>query len=159
MNKKVTLFSGTYQPGNIDAQLLDLWGKTADLADNIIDKRISSNNIYMSIETALIAAAYFMKNWWDYIVCVVGIIIAIMWLFSVLNYRSLSAVKYKIIGEIEEKLPVKPLSYEWTLIRKEKKYFYYGNSKLEIMIPIVFALLYITVIICLATCGGLEKVI
>lgn len=151
--KKMALFNNENTYNDNGASMVEIWGKAVDLADSIISKRISSNNIYMSIETALIAVVCFVHDWWDYITCFVGIVIAVLWFFSVLDYRSLSAVKYKIINDIEEKLPVQPISYEWKLIRAEKKYHYFGNSKIEIIIPIVFGLLFVASIICLSIFG------
>lgn len=132
--------------------IAEMWGKTAELADSVTDKRINASNFYMSIDTALVGLLYFVNNWWDYTVAFVGLTVAILWFFSVQNYRYLSSAKWKVVNDLEEKLPVKPFKYEWKVLTYREKYRYFQVTKIERIMPFLFGLLFLLIII-LKLCG------
>ena len=67
----------------------------------------------------------------------IGIVIAVMWNRNIISYKNLNNVKFKIIQEIEDELPV-------TLFkREEEEYKKKGHKHLtsiELSIPWLFAL-------------------
>lgn len=132
--------------------IAEMWEKTVETADSVTDKRISASNFYMTIDTALIGLLYFVSNWWDYTVAAVGLIIAVLWFFSVQNYRYLSSAKWKVVNDLEKKLPVKPFTYEWKVLTHRKHYRYFQVTKIERIMPLLFGLLFLLIII-LKICG------
>lgn len=54
--------------------------------------------------------------------------------------KKLSSVKYRIVNEIEQKLPLRPFEYEWEKLKAEKKYL--GLTQIEKILPWLFILLY-----------------
>ena len=64
----------------------------------------------------------FSLDYKSIILSVVGIAVCIVWLYSIENYKKLSSVKYHIVNEIEDRLPLAPFSYEWEKLNNEKKY-------------------------------------
>ena len=135
-----------------DEIVVEQWAKAVEMADTAIDKRINSSNVYMSIEVAIIAVISFVTSWWNYAIAGVGVIVAIVWFLSVRSYKALSKVKYDIINEIEELLPVKPFGHEWELLKANKSYR--QVTGFERCLPIVFGALYIAIILSLIFSGN-----
>ena len=134
-----------YNGNDADELIVEQWSKAVEMADTTIDKRISSTNVYLTIETALIAVMSFVSSWIDYIIPVVGILVAVIWGFSIRSYRILSKAKYSVVNEIEEMLPLKPFSYEWELIRTDKKYK--NVTTLERWLPVIFGCLFAAILL------------
>lgn len=136
-----TLENPSYEENEPD-ELINIWEKTVEMADATTEKRINASNIYMSIETALIAVLYFVSDWWNYVVAGIGIIVACFWYLSVQNYRYLSSAKWAVVNELEKHLPYKPFTYEWKLLTHRTKKRYLQVTKLERFMPILFGILY-----------------
>lgn len=125
--------------------IVEQWSKAVEMADTTIDKRINSTNVYITIEAALIAVMSFVKDWINYVVPIVGITVAVIWLLSIRSYKSLSKIKYTVINEIEEMLPIKPFKYEWELLIANKEYKHV--TTLERCLPIIFGVLFAVILI------------
>lgn len=96
-----------------DPVVLEQWKTCVEMANSNTEKRTNSNNIFITINTALIAIAPFSLDYKSIILAIVGIVICMVWLCSIDNYKKLSSVKYYIVNEIESQLPLAPFSYEW----------------------------------------------
>lgn len=78
----------------------------------------------------------------------VGIAICYCWYKIISSYRQLNRIKFKVIHEIEKKLPISLFEKEWELMGKGKdKNKYNAKSKIERKIPIIFIVLYIVIFI------------
>lgn len=141
----MALKNDRYIKSDNDDIIVEQWAKAVEMADATIDKRHNSNNVYMSIEVAIIAVFSFINSWWNYALAVVGIMVAIAWFMSVRSYKALSKAKYDIINQIEDLLPVKPFKYEWELIKSNMSYHHV--TSFESYLPIVFGFLYVAIII------------
>ena len=120
---------------NYDSVLLEQWKTCVEMANSNTEKRTNSNNIFITINAALLAVVSFSLDYKSIILSVVGIAVCIVWLYSIENYKKLSSVKYHIVNEIEDRLPLAPFSYEW-----EK---YIGLTRIEKVLPWLFAFLYV----------------
>ena len=137
--------------GEYSNDLIEQWSKCVEMANASSDKRISSNNVYITINAALIAVLQFTSGWHDAIISVVGIVISCLWLATISSYRELNAAKYKVINQIERELPSKPFCEEWRLLGKKKKHK--TLTAIEKCLPWVFIALFLSMLI-LSFCPG-----
>lgn len=144
-----------------DSVVLEQWKTCVEMANSNTEKRTNSNNIFITINAALLAIVSFSLEYKSIIFSIVGISVCIVWLYSIENYKKLSSVKYHIINEIECQLPLAPFGDEWERLKNEKQYI--GLTKIEKVLPWLFIFLYvisigwptvkwISTIIC--TCNG-----
>lgn len=123
-----------------DTVVLEQWKTCVEMANSNTEKRTNSNNIFITINAALLAVVSFSLEYKSIILSVVGIAVCVVWLYSIESYKKLSSVKYHIVNEIEQSLPLKPFTYEWDKLNGEKKYF--GLTRIEKILPGLFILLY-----------------
>lgn len=120
--------------------VLEQWKTCVEMANSNTEKRTNSNNIFITINAALLAVVSFSLEYKSIILSVVGIAVCIVWLYSIEDYKKLSSVKYHIVNEIEKQLPLAPFFYEWKKLNSEKKYI--GLTKIEKVLPWLFVVLY-----------------
>lgn len=128
-----------------DATVLEQWKTCVEMANSNTEKRTNSNNIFITINAALLAVVSLSLDYKNIILSVVGIAVCVVWLHSIESYKKLSSVKYHIVNEIERRLPLKPFTYEWCTLNNEKKYL--GLTNIEKTLPWLFILLYVISII------------
>ena len=74
-----------------------------DSAEKNSDKRITQNNIYLTINLAFLSYILTIKELPNIIIgSLIGIIICIVWFLTILNYCKRNKVKFDIINELEE---------------------------------------------------------
>ena len=123
-----------------DTAVLEQWKTCVEMANSNTEKRTNSNNIFITINAALLAVISFSLDCKSIILSIVGIAVCIVWLYSIESYKKLSSVKYHIVNEIELRLPLKPFTYEWKKLNDEVKYL--GLTKIEKIFPWLFISLY-----------------
>lgn len=127
-------------------QIYEIYLSTAEHTRTI---RHQANGFFIAINGALLAflggiASSADKNLWFYLFYgAAGLSLCALWFLLVLSYKKLNAAKYKIIHQLEERFPVKPLSEEWELLGKGKELRrYIPVTKIEVCVPIIFAFLH-----------------
>ncbi|WP_418888128.1 RipA family octameric membrane protein [Mogibacterium timidum] len=79
---------------------------------------------------------------------VAGIVVCVLWILFIKNYKQLNAVKFEIINKMENGLPYQAFNEEWEKLKSSKRYM--DGTKLEKFLPIMFIILYfVTAIIIL----------
>lgn len=121
------------------ADILEQWKACVEMANSNTEKRTNSNNIFITINAALLAVISFSLDYESIALSIVGIAVCIVWLNSIESYKKLSSVKYDIINEIELQLPLRPFTYEWERLSNEN---YLKLTKIEKALPILFVVLY-----------------
>lgn len=127
----------------------------------ISDRRQNANNYFITINTVLIsfmgvlfqAKIFEPIPWIKSLIALVGIIICVIFWFLLRSYKQLNTGKFKVIHEIERKLPIALYDYEWKILgegKDGKRYFPF--SHIEMIIPWVFAIVYVTLGILFFTC-------
>lgn len=121
-----------------------------EMADKISQQRTLTNSFYITINTALLAFVGLKGDAMDvflYVVAGAGIVLSILWFFNVRSYRQLNSGKFQIIHQMEEVMPFKAYKTEWDTLGKGKKWsIYWPVSHIEKWIPIVFLILYLSVV-------------
>lgn len=123
-----------------DLALLEQWKTFVETAERNTEKRSNANNLFIALNSALLAIVTFTGEYKSLIFSVIGIIICNLWIKSIQSYKQLSDVKYGIINEMETKLPLSPFTYEWELLNKRNTYA--GLTKIEMILPKVFIAVY-----------------
>lgn len=129
--------------------ILSQWQTCVEMANSVSQRRDNMNNIFVTLNLAIIAAVSTVWNKKALIILLSGITICIIWLFFIRNYKQLNEAKFSIINEIENLLPQQPFKKEWEILKNNKKYV--EGTVLERWLPRIFILLYVVssvIIIC-----------
>lgn len=129
---------------NIDV-ILTQWQTCVDMANSVSQRRDTMNNIFVTVNLALLAAVSLTFELKSLFVLAIGVVICILWMIFIRNYKLLNTAKFKVIQELEEKLPTRPFQDEWKELCSSKKYK--DGTKLEQILPIAFMVLYLTAMI------------
>lgn len=130
--------------------------------EKISDRRQNANNYFITINTVLISflgvlfQAKLLENvpWVKSLVSVVGIIICGIFWFLLRSYKQLNTGKFKVIHEIEQKLPLGLYDYEWKVLKEGKdNKVYFPFSHIEMIIPWVFGVAYVVLGVLFLKCG------
>ncbi len=116
------------------------------------DRRQISGQIFFTVNTALFALVGFSFELGNPVtklaarvsIAVAGIVICVVFYHMIKAHKQLASGKFKVLKEIEALLPLKPFSTEWAILgegKDRKKYFSF--SKVEVNLPIIFAIGYI----------------
>ncbi len=129
--------------------------------EKISDRRQNANNYFITINTVLISfiGVLFQVKifetipWVKSMIALVGIIICVIFWFLLRSYKQLNTGKFKVIHEIEQKMPLALYDYEWKLLGEGKsKKLYFPFSHIEMVIPWVFAGVYVILGVLFLTC-------
>lgn len=119
-----------------------------EMTDRISARRQTANSFFLTLNTALVALVSYLglgtspKKWY-WAVAVAGIVLSYMWYRLVRSYKDLNTAKFKIVHEIESKLPMAPYDAEWEAVgRGEMPKLYLPFTHVEMYVPWVFIALH-----------------
>lgn len=124
-----------------------------DSSEKLVVRRQTANTFFLSVNALFISAAGFMvKDIPQQGVAfagvlalgLAGILMCITWRTLVRLYRQLNTGKFAVIHALEQHLPAALFNAEWHALgegKDKKKYIPFTKS--EVVIPIVFAVLYV----------------
>ncbi len=132
-----------------DKDILEMYKMLVEMADRVSQRRQSANSFYLSLNTAIIGgAAYLSQSAFGYLgisaVSTAGVAICVLWIRTVVSYKSLNAAKFEVITTLEERLPVSPYKDEWAILNvdgdgKRHRPFH----KTEVLVPFVFIIIHV----------------
>ena len=134
-SKKATQYSGDY-----NASVLEQWKSCVEMADSNTEKRNTSNNVFITINSAILAVVTFSLDYKSMFLSVIGVSICFLWLRTIESYVQLSKIKYAIVNDMEKYLPMQPYTYEWYKLQKDK---YVGLTKIEKVLPVIFMFIFV----------------
>ena len=137
---------------NIDDKteiILAQWQTCVEMANSVSQRRDTMNNIFVTLNLAIVTAVSITWDIKSLFILTVGIVVCVIWILFIRNFKLLNTEKFNVINDIEKKLPVKPFNDEWKKLNNNKKYK--DSTKLEKTLPIMFIVLYMIVIIAIAT--------
>lgn len=102
--------------------VLAQWQTCVEMANSVSQRRDTMNNIFVTLNLAIVAAISINWDVKSLFILVVGIVVSVIWLLFIRNYKLLNTEKFNVINDIEKKLPVKPFNDEWKRLEKNKKY-------------------------------------
>lgn len=113
------------------------------MADKISERRVNSNNFFLTLNSAIVAFSVLFEYEKEVLVSIIGLFISILWIQTIGNYKKLNLYKFKIINDLEKELPSQPYNYEWHIMGKgNDKEKYRRLTDIEKLIPNIFILIY-----------------
>jgi hypothetical protein len=86
------------------------------------------------------------------IVLLLGLILCYTWYVHIESYKQLNSGRFKVIHEIECKLPFCCFTEEWELLKHGNGENYTRLTKVEQMVPIFFGMLFLCFLIAFYLC-------
>lgn len=108
------------------------------------------NNVFITLNLALLTAVSLAWDIKSVFIIITGIITCIIWGFFIRHFRLLKTSKFKVIAQLETKLPESPFNNEWEDLSSKK---YVDGTDLEQLLPITFSVMYIVAIIIISRVG------
>lgn len=128
-----------------DDILIIQWQTCVEMANSVSQRRDTMNNIFITLNLAIMAAVSMVWNIKSILILVAGCAICGLWILFIQNYKRLNTAKFEIINKMERDLPYQPFNIEWEKLKNNKEYK--DSTKLERFLPIMFIILYIVTII------------
>ena len=130
---------------NFFNHLLEQYKVYLEMADRISARRQTANSFFVTLNTAIIALVGYV-NFGDkddlafyWLISIAGMILCFMWYRLIRSYKDLNSAKFKVVHEIETKLPIAPFDAEWEAVeRGENPKLYLPFTHIEVFIPWVF---------------------
>lgn len=129
--------------------ILAQWQTCVEMANSVSQRRDTMNNIFVTLNLAIVTAVSITWDIKSLFILTAGIVVCIIWILFIRNFKFLNTEKFNVINNIEKELPVKPFNDEWEKLSSNKKYK--DSTKLEKALPIMFIVLYLIAIIAIAT--------
>jgi hypothetical protein len=135
-----------------DGLLIEQYKLYVESAEKVSDRRNLANTFFLSVHTLLLGILGFFiekkselaDKWLISAFLVALLAFCAAWWLIVRSYRQLNSGKFKVVGELEKRLPASPYwSAEWKVLgegKDIKKYF--PLTHVENWTPVIFALLY-----------------
>jgi len=124
-----------------------------EMADRISSRRQTANSYFLTLNTVLLSLVSYLslgteQKKWYWLVAIAGIVLSYMWYRLIRSYKNLNSAKFKVIHEIEAKLPMAPYDAEWEAIGRGKApELYLPFTHVEIYVPWVFITLHAAVVL------------
>ena len=132
---------------NAHQDYMAVWQTCVEMADSVSQRRDSMNNLFVTLNLALIAAISWMWDIKTVFLCIAGLITSVVWWNYISSFRKLNDAKFQVIHDIEKNLGISPFKKEWEIL-KQKKHYKEGTI-LERILPIAFSIGYIAIIVLL----------
>lgn len=127
--------------------LLAQWQTCVEMANSVSQRRDSMNNIFITLNLAIVAAVSFVWNAKTFFLLIAGMVLCVIWILFIRNFKLLNEAKFQVINNLEKELPASPFENEWNKLQLNKKYM--DGTKLERTLPITFIILYTAVLLVL----------
>ena len=133
--------------GEYNKRLFEQYKMFVELADRISQRRTLANSFYITANSALLTiASWFKDDFGNYmiLISIIGVALSLFWFFTINSYKQLNTGKFKVIHEIEERLPLALFEYEWKILGEGKSpKLYLPLSHIERVVPFIFVVLYV----------------
>lgn len=131
--------------GTASAQHMELYKLAVEMADRVSARRGNTNAFFVTVNTALLSFVSTVKLDPNWPVAVGGFVLSLTWAILIKSYRDLNSAKFGVITHMEEQLPVKVYGDEWKHLKEDPKPWrnrYTEFTTIELLVPMVFAVLY-----------------
>lgn len=141
-----------YPPDRLADHRMEQYKLYVEMADRISSRRQSANSFFLTLNTTIVALVSYLglgeqNNRWYWLVATAGIVLSYMWYRLVRSYKDLNTAKFKVIHEIESKLPMAPYDAEWEAVGRGKApELYLPFTRIEIYVPWIFLVLHAVVV-------------
>lgn len=123
--------------------------------EKVSTQRADANKFYLSVNSIIAGGLLFYNDQVSdvnsstvLVATVFGVIVCVVWVLALIDYRKLNKAKFDLITKMEADLPIKFFTEEWSLLNKGKWHKKYKNiSRIERLMPLSFAVVYIAILI------------
>ena len=129
-------------------RLLEIYKLHAELADRVSQRREGANRLYVSLQVGLVVflAALLRFGFGDApqglvlgAVGGVGALLSVSWFVVIRSYRQLNTQKFRVLHDLEKKLPYQFFTLEWGPQSKGRKSNrYWKLTHVEVALPAIF---------------------
>lgn len=137
-------------------RLLEIYKLHAELADRVSGRREGANRLYVSLHVGLVVfvAALLRFGFGDApehlvlgTIGAVGALLSISWFIVIRSYRQLNTEKFRVLHELEKRLPYRFFTLEWDPQSEGKKSNrYWKLTHAEIALPAIFLGVFLTLV-------------
>ena len=120
--------------------ILAQWQTCVEMANSVSQRRDQTNNIFITLNLAILATISISCNIKSLVILVSGIVFCCVWLSFINNYKLLNREKFKVIDRLESQLPAHPFREEWEKLQEVKKYK--DGTFWEKVLPVAFICIY-----------------
>lgn len=146
------IVDGVVYPSNEKwySHLIDQYKLYVEMADRISQRRTTANSYFLTVNSAILAFVGYLnsKNSDEYLwlLAFAGMTLCVLWRQGIASYRDINTAKWKVVHEIEKRLPISPYDAEWEFVgRGNDSKLYRPISHVEGGVPWVFMFLHFIV--------------
>jgi hypothetical protein len=131
--------------------LLEQYKLYVDSSTKVSERRATAQTFFLTANT-LLATAYGLAAGkgsapaiqqvdaaWQWLVPLAGLLLALGWFVLIGAYGALNSAKFKVIHELEQRLPASMFDREWQIVQAKEKRRRYTLTQVERLIPLIFA--------------------
>jgi hypothetical protein len=142
--------SEVYGPSYRD-HVIEQYRLYVEMADRVSQRRAAANNYLLTVNAFLVTlygltgaiVDVSVRSAWAYAVPAAGVAVCYTWLAIVHSYRDINTSKFKVIHELEGRLPVALYAEEWNYAEQGGGKAYRPTSHIETLVPYIFMALYV----------------
>lgn len=137
--------------------LIEQYKLYVEMADRVSTRRAQTNRFYISLLSGLLALLSIVvtREVFNGILSVIfvavgilGIVLCFLWYINICAYRQLNSGKFKVIHEMEQRLPFPAYEREWVILGKGKESKKYLKlTRIEQCVPFALAIPYLLLLI------------
>lgn len=140
--------------------ILEQYKLYVEMADRISQRRVKSNQFYVSLLSGLLAIIAFLVHkdnqalignyisTFLLIMGILGIFLCSIWQLNIHSYRQINSKKFKVIHHMEKVLPFSPYTREYKLLGHSKDYKKYLRATIiERLIPMIMVIPYFLLVL------------
>ena len=132
--------------------LLEQYKLYVQTAENVSSRRVAASRYLLTLSAAFVALyglqlPILNEGYGVLVVPVTGVFVALLWYKSIKSYHDLNGVKFKIIHELEQRLPARLFAHEWRIAGKGDGKRYTKITDIERWIPLMFVVLHAALLI------------
>ena len=147
-NKGLVQYTKETYGDSFGTDLLEQYKLYVQSAEHVSTRRVASSRYLLTLNIALVTlygiqSEGFVQGYWAILVPILGILVSGLWYQIIKSHRDLNDVKFQIIHQLEEHLPVALYAYEWQLAGEGHGTPYSAVTDREKWIPIAFVVLHI----------------
>jgi hypothetical protein len=129
---------------------LEIYKLAVEMTDRVSARRAVASSFFLTAQSALVVLVGATSTD-DWAFALPGLVLAANWWLLLRSYRILNTAKFRVIQQMEERLPAAPFRDEWLELKPERgkswrgRYFELGL--LERIVPAVFGIIFVVVLI------------
>jgi hypothetical protein len=136
--------------------LIEQYKVYVDTTNKVSDRRGSAHTLLLTVNTSLItvyglvlakdmplAAAH---GPWTWLVPVAGLLVSLTWFLLIRSYRELNSAKFKVVNEVERRLPAQLFDLEWQYLERGETIRYTPLTHMEQYVPFAFGFFYVALL-------------